>query len=65
MRCPSCGTDNPDRAKFCVECGVALTRRCPNCGIETPPGAKFCAECGTSLTGRKTGKRGNGEIDKK
>ena len=22
--CPSCGTENPDRAKFCLECGVSL-----------------------------------------
>jgi class 3 adenylate cyclase len=23
-RCPSCGTENPDRAKFCLECGAPL-----------------------------------------
>jgi zinc-ribbon domain len=22
-RCPSCGTENPERAKFCLECGAA------------------------------------------
>ena len=22
--CPSCGTENPDRARFCLECGVSL-----------------------------------------
>jgi class 3 adenylate cyclase len=22
--CTSCGTDNPERAKFCLECGAAL-----------------------------------------
>jgi class 3 adenylate cyclase/ketosteroid isomerase-like protein len=25
MRCPSCGQENPERAKFCLECGTALT----------------------------------------
>src|SRR4051812_25441981 len=25
MRCSSCATDNPTRAKFCLECGSALT----------------------------------------
>ena len=24
MRCPTCGQDNPDRAKFCLECGAPL-----------------------------------------
>ena len=24
MRCPTCGQDNPDRAKFCLECGASL-----------------------------------------
>jgi class 3 adenylate cyclase/tetratricopeptide (TPR) repeat protein len=24
MRCPTCGEDNPDRAKFCLECGTPL-----------------------------------------
>ena len=23
--CPSCGTENPERAKFCLECGTTLT----------------------------------------
>src|SRR3954452_14020109 len=25
VRCPVCGTENPERAKFCLECGTALT----------------------------------------
>ena len=24
MRCPTCGQDNPDQAKFCLECGSSL-----------------------------------------
>ena len=26
MRCLACGQDNPDRAKFCLECGASLTQ---------------------------------------
>jgi class 3 adenylate cyclase len=50
MHCPSCGSDNPAGAKFCIECATPLQRRCPRCGTENPPQAKFCAECGASLT---------------
>ena len=49
MRCPRCATENPDGAKFCIECGAAFDRRCPNCGAAAPARAKFCAECGTAL----------------
>ena len=27
--CPSCGTENPERAKFCLECGTTLTTAAP------------------------------------
>src|SRR3989442_13028973 len=50
MRCASCGSENPEGAKFCIECGSALKNRCPSCGLENLPQAKFCAECGTPLT---------------
>src|SRR5215469_7399395 len=49
MRCPSCDSENPGTAKFCVECGAAFKGVCPKCGSECPPSAKFCAECGTSI----------------
>jgi class 3 adenylate cyclase/predicted ATPase/ribosomal protein L40E len=49
MNCPSCGTENPPRAKFCMACGSALALTCPACGAENPPGAKFCIECGETL----------------
>src|SRR5215469_14268846 len=45
MRCSKCGVENPDRAKFCVECGSPFTRRCPSCNAENPSAAKFCLEC--------------------
>ena len=50
MRCSKCNTDNPDRAKFCIECGTALQNRCANCSFDNLARAKFCAECGTPLT---------------
>src|SRR5262249_53372281 len=49
MRCPSCGCENRQGAKFCNECGAPLALRCTACGIENPGGAKFCSECGTAL----------------
>jgi class 3 adenylate cyclase/tetratricopeptide (TPR) repeat protein len=51
MNCPSCGTENPERAKFCMSCGAPLPTGCPSCGAANPAGAKFCIECGTALTG--------------
>ncbi len=49
MVCGSCGTENPERARFCMSCGASLAASCPSCGAENPPGAKFCIECGTAL----------------
>lgn len=46
MYCPRCQTDNPDKARFCLNCGLALERRCANCQTELPPGARFCMACG-------------------
>src|SRR2546429_3025486 len=53
MRCPSCGFDNREGAKFCNECGTRLALRCTSCGAENPSGAKFCSECGSALAGRQ------------
>ena len=49
MQCANCNAQNPDDAKFCLECGAALTRKCSRCGAQNPPGAKFCGECGLRL----------------
>ncbi len=49
--CPSCGIENPERARFCMSCGTQLPTGCPACGAESPPGAKFCIECGAALGG--------------
>ena len=50
MRCQNCSAENPDGAKFCIECGTPIQRRCPQCAFENPPAAKFCAQCATPLS---------------
>jgi class 3 adenylate cyclase len=50
MKCPKCGFDNIDKAKFCNECGQNLELKCPGCGVTNPPGSKFCNDCGYNLT---------------
>ena len=49
MQCSSCDHDNPDQAKFCLECGAAFERSCSQCGTPLPGEAKFCLECGTAI----------------
>src|SRR5713101_1626213 len=50
MQCASCGSENPEGAKFCIECAAPLKKRCPSCGADNLPRAKFCAECAFPLT---------------
>jgi len=50
MRCPGCGFENLENAKFCVECGTKLEVLCQNCGTENTPTNKFCFECGQKLS---------------
>jgi class 3 adenylate cyclase/tetratricopeptide (TPR) repeat protein len=45
VNCPSCGHENPDHAKFCMQCAAPLARRCTQCGSELASGARFCVEC--------------------
>ena len=53
-KCPTCGSELPANAKFCLECGTKIELLsdnemiCPACGKKTPKG-KFCIECGQSL----------------
>jgi membrane protease subunit (stomatin/prohibitin family) len=49
--CPQCGTTVIGGAKFCAECGQALSAVCPQCGKSADAAAKFCPECGTKLDG--------------
>ena len=53
VRCPTCGSDNPDGKKFCGDCGTALENRFPQCGADNPANKKFCGECGAGLQGVK------------
>ncbi|MBW1789186.1 MAG: AAA family ATPase [Deltaproteobacteria bacterium] len=50
MECPKCRFQNPESAKFCVECGSKFEVLCPACGFGNSPNFKFCAECGEKLT---------------
>jgi hypothetical protein len=51
VQCPSCKSENPDRAKFCMDCGQRFGRTCVECGSELPDAARFCVECGTPVEG--------------
>ncbi|MBJ7602718.1 MAG: SPFH domain-containing protein [Candidatus Dormibacteraeota bacterium] len=64
VRCPKCGTANPETAKFCSNCATQLGApsqqspaagvTCPNCGESNMAGAKFCSSCGASLAPQMT-----------
>ena len=49
MECPVCKTENPEGAKFCLNCGAKLILTCAECGTELPVNAKFCHECGAHI----------------
>src|SRR5215831_18273930 len=49
MQCPQCQAENPERARFCEDCGARLEFQCPHCGEAATPGKRFCASCGGSL----------------
>ena len=59
LRCPQCGTGNPEGTKFCQECGAKLetpmpvapveVTTCPSCGFQNPAGTRFCQECGRDI----------------
>jgi hypothetical protein len=51
MKCPSCGCDNRENAKFCGECAAPLAAAlaCPRCGTANPKGRRFCDSCGQPL----------------
>jgi adenylate cyclase len=54
MNCPACGHENPERAKFCLECGAPFAARCARCDTELPAKAKFCLECGAAVGVRES-----------
>jgi len=50
MRCPSCGIENPDSARFCGTCGSELTLTCTRCGSPVVSGNRFCNQCGAAVS---------------
>jgi class 3 adenylate cyclase len=50
MKCPKCGSENREGAKFCLGCGERFELKCPKCGKTLPFLAKFCDECGHNLS---------------
>jgi class 3 adenylate cyclase len=52
MHCASCSTENPQGAKFCIQCATPFKRRCQKCAFENPREAKFCTQCATPLNGQ-------------
>jgi len=49
MNCPKCQNENPENAKFCIECGSPMEFFCPQCGATIPVESKFCMVCGNDL----------------
>ncbi len=60
MNCAACGHMNPERVKFCLECGKPVATRCARCGRDLPPAAKFCGECGAEVQGSGVGSQVSG-----
>jgi class 3 adenylate cyclase/tetratricopeptide (TPR) repeat protein len=50
--CASCGRENREGRKFCVDCGqpLAVELKCPACGVPYEPGERFCGDCGSALS---------------
>jgi class 3 adenylate cyclase/tetratricopeptide (TPR) repeat protein len=46
VECPSCGFANPERFRFCGNCGAGLVHPCPVCGAAVAAGLRFCGSCG-------------------
>jgi class 3 adenylate cyclase len=49
MRCQNCSAENPQGAKFCIQCATPFPHRCQKCGFENPSEARFCAQCAAPL----------------
>ena len=58
MKCPYCGNEHPEAAKFCPISGKSLESAkipCPNCGHEVDINRKFCTACGENLSQTREG----------
>jgi len=47
--CAKCGGANDADAKFCDNCGAALSISCPACGHPNAADSAFCSACGKPL----------------
>lgn len=46
MECATCRARIPEHARFCSECGAALSVACLSCGANNQSSVKFCGKCG-------------------
>lgn len=51
--CNNCGTEVPNTANFCNECGNTL--KCKECKTPLNKGDKFCGECGAEVKTKNSG----------
>jgi hypothetical protein len=42
--------ENPNEARFCLECGARLVIPCAGCGTALRGDARFCLQCGQPVT---------------
>ena len=49
LACPTCGHENPEDSRFCLNCGRRVDGLCPNCGADNPAASHFCGACGFDL----------------
>jgi class 3 adenylate cyclase len=49
MVCKNCSAENPQGAKFCIQCAAPFEHRCRKCAAENPLEARFCAQCAAPL----------------
>ncbi|MBZ5696782.1 MAG: zinc-ribbon domain-containing protein [Acidobacteriia bacterium] len=48
MKCPKCGAEARDVARFCQRCHATLRYQCPSCKHEQRQGGK-CEKCGVDF----------------
>src|SRR3954452_17009050 len=63
MHCASCGTELPDSAKFCFNCGQTVAAStCASCCQELVPGARFCMNCGAAVENAEPTEKQQGRV---
>jgi class 3 adenylate cyclase len=53
-RCPNCGEENPDRARFCLNCGGALGVTQPQAEVRKTVTILFADVVGSTSLGEQT-----------